>query len=289
MVIVRLIGGLGNQLFQYATARRVAHINNAVLKLDISAFESYKLHAYSLKYFNIREELACPEEVAHFKGVGLPGRIFRLAQSRLPYYRRSWVVERQMNFDPNILKLSGNVYLDGYWQCEKYFKDIEPSVRQELTVKPSLDERSEAIAEKICRTQSVSLHIRRRDYASDANTKEVHGTCSLEYYYTAIGRLEKAGIEPEVFIFSDDSLWARTNLKLKYPATFVTHNGAEKNYEDLRLMSLCSHHIIANSSFSWWGAWLCTNPRKIVFSPLKWFNKSERDTSDLIPDEWAKI
>ena len=289
MVIVKLIGGLGNQLFQYAAARRIAYINNVPLKLDISSFVDYPLRAYKLQPFNVVQELASPEEVARLKGAGLANRIFRWTQQILPYHRRAWLVERQFHFDPAILRASGDVYLEGYWQSEKYFKDIEPIVRAEFTVKTAPDPVNEAMAQTIRRTQSVSLHIRRGDYVSDATMRHVHGICLLEYYYTAVARLIQAGVTPHFFIFSDDPPWAQANLKLKSPVTIVTHNGANRDYEDLRLMSLCHHHIIANSSFSWWGAWLSQNQNKIAFAPAKWFNTTERDTRDLIPDEWHRI
>ena len=167
MVVVRLIGGLGNQLFQYAAARRVAHINNASLKLDVSGFESYKLHAYSLKHFNIREEFASPEEIARFNGSGLTNHLSLWVQKLRPYYRRARVVERHFHFDANILRISSkNVYLDGYWQSERYFKDIEALLRRELAVKPAPDAANMATSQRIRGVRSVSLHIRRGDYVS---------------------------------------------------------------------------------------------------------------------------
>lgn len=292
MVIVRLIGGLGNQFFQYATARRIADRTNVPLKLDISAFDSYKLHTYKLKHFNIPENFALPHEVARLKGADnghIIARASQLIEELRPNYRRATAVERHFHFDPRILTVPGNVYLDGYWQSEKYFKDIEPIIRAEFSVKTAPDSVNEAMAQSIRRTQSVSLHIRRGDYGSDAATHQVHGTCSLEYYHTAIERLLSAGLEPHFFIFSDEPQWAQSNLELEYPATFITHNGPDRDYEDLRLMSLCQHHIIANSTFSWWGAWLCVNPEKIVLAPRKWFRTSEHDTRDLIPETWLRI
>jgi len=289
MVVVRLFGGLGNQLFQYATARRVAHINNMPLKLDVSGFESYKLHRYSLKHFNIREEFASPEEIARFNDRGLGFHLSLWVQNLLPYYRRRRVVERHFNFDANILKISKNVYLNGYWQSEKYFKDIETLLRQELTLKPAPDSANVAMGEWIRGVRAVSLHIRRRDYVSDPATQQIHGTCSLDYYAAAIAKLSEWVEDPYFFVFSDDPQWAQENLKLEHPTTFVTHNGPDKNYEDLRLISLCQHHIIANSTFSWWGAWLSGNPDKLVFAPQKWFRTLDRNSDDIMPETWERI
>lgn len=289
MVVVHLLGGLGNQLFQYATARRVAHINNVPLKLDISGFESYKLHSYSLKHFNIREEFASPEEIARFNVRGLASYVSLWAPRLLPYYRRRRVVESHFHFDANILKISKSVYLNGYWQSEKYFKDIESLLRRELTVKSAPDSVNLAMSECIRGVRSVSLHVRRCDYVSHPVTQQYHGGCSLGYYASAVANLSERVENPHFFVFSDDPQWTRINLKLEYPTTYVTHNGPDKNYEDLRLMSQCEHHIIANSSFSWWGAWLCANPGKLVFAPQKWFRTPDLNTKDLIPETWQLI
>lgn len=293
MVIVRLIGGLGNQLFQYAAARRIAQRRNLPLKLDISGFESYKLHAYSLKHFCIREEFATPEEIAEVKGTskkGLAKLAFRLGRKLKPYYR--WSVFREPHFgpfDPNIMKTPDQVYLDGYWQSEKYFVDIQDVIRREFTVKYEQDRQSRAMAEKIARIQSVSIHVRRGDYVSNPRTNQILGTCGLDYYEQCVKRIAEQILFPHFFVFSDDPRWVTENLRLDYPATLVTHNDAARNYEDLRLMSMCKHNVIANSSFSWWGAWLNANPTKIVIAPRKWFNAPSLDDRDLLPDGWVRV
>jgi hypothetical protein len=289
VIIVRLYGGLGNQLFQYATARRVAHVNSTGLKLDISGFESYKLHAYSLGHLNIREQFASPEEIARINSPAFDHPITYALQKLLPYHKRNRATERHFHFDADILLLSKDVYLDGYWQSEKYFQDIEGLLREEFTVKSALDPVSIALSEQIRTVPAVSLHIRRRDYVSDPVTQQIHGVCSLDYYAAAIAKLSERVEDPYFFVFSDDPQWAQANLKLEHPTTFVTHNGPDKNYEDLRLMSLCHHHIIANSTFSWWGAWLGVNPEKIVIAPEKWFRTPDRDSSDIIPGTWQRI
>jgi hypothetical protein len=287
MIVIYLTGGLGNQLFQYAMARRISYIRKIPLKLDISWFENYKLRSYDLKHFNIVEEIATNDEINYLKKKAQRSSlIYRLK----PYYKSSYIVEREyFHFDPNLIKVSKDVYLEGYWQNEKYFKDIEEIIRREFTVKYKLDKQNEIIADLIRNNEAVSLHIRRGDYVSNPITNQVHGVCPLDYYYDSIKLLTKAIKNPHFFIFSDDCEWAKDNLKLDYPITFVTNNNPEKSYNDLCLMSLCKHHIIANSSFSWWGAWLSNNQNKIVFSPPKWFNTNEYDTRDLIPELWGKI
>ena len=293
MIIVRLIGGLGNQLFQYAAARRLSILHRTTLKLDITPFEYYKLHRYSLSPFRIQEVFATPEEIAEVKGTSkkrLAKRAFRWSQKLKPYYRRSIFSELHFGaFDPNIMKTPKHVYLDGYWQSEKYFVDIQDVIRRGFTVKYEQDGQSREIAEQIASTQSVSIHIRRGDYVSNPQTSRVHSVCSLDYYKQCVSLIAEKITHPHIFVFSDDPRWVTDNLRFDYPTTFVTHNDATKNYEDLRLMSMCKHNIIANSSFSWWGAWLNANPNKIVLAPRRWFNDPSRDTRDLLPDGWIKV
>ena len=292
MVIVQLVGGLGNQFFQYATGRAVAHRNRTPLKLDISAFDQDPLRSYRLHHFNIVESIATPDEVAHLtkRGSGIWKRISRRVERYLlPPYRRSVFAQRFDHFDPDILRLRGNVYLIGYWQSEKYFKDIAHIIRQDFTFRHTPDTENQKLARIIANTNSVSLHIRRGDYVSNPITYQYHGVCSLDYYRAAVARLTQTVKRPHFFVFSDDMEWAQQNLKPDYPVTYVTHNGVERDYEDLRLMSQCKHHIIANSAFSWWGAWLCTRPGKLVIAPRKWFNKADCDTSDLIPASWSRV
>lgn len=286
------MGGLGNQLFQYALGRRIAYFENVPLKLDLTWFDSYALRKYSLQYFNITDEVASCDEISLLKGSSHKKLILSVSQileKFLPYYKRSFIRERSYSFDPNLFRTSKDVYLDGYWQSEKYFEDIGDIIHKEFTLKHKPEKANVDMARHIQNTESVSLHIRRGDYVSNTKTNQVHGSCSLDYYYRAIEKMTDVIDRPNFFVFSDDPLWVKENLKVSHPVTFVVHNGFDKDYEDLRLMSLCQHHIIANSTFSWWGAWLCENKKKMVFAPDKWFNSSEFDTKDLIPASWQRI
>ncbi|MBU4289010.1 MAG: alpha-1,2-fucosyltransferase [Proteobacteria bacterium] len=288
MIIVRLIGGLGNQLFQYALARRLSLLHDVPLKLDISQFETYKLRRYSLNVFNIIEDYATEGDIVRIKEKGFAS-FRRLTEKLLPYYKRSYIHERSFHFDPNILKSSKDVYLEGYWQSERYFKYIEDIICREFTVKIKPDAINERTTEHINTVNAVSLHIRRVDYISNAAIYQFHGTCTLAYYQQAVEIISQKVSSPHFFVFSDDILWAKENLMLTYPTIFISHNNATKDFEDLRLMIQCKHHIIANSSFSWWGAWLNNNPDKIVIAPKKWFNDESIDTKDLLPEEWIRI
>lgn len=291
MVIVKLIGGLGNQLFQYALGKHLALLNHTELKLDITGFDEYKLHTYSLGHFNIAENFATEKEIRGFKKYQRkPGRWWFL-YNRLIANEHKYVQERQFHFDPKVLEVRGDVYLDGYWQTEKYFKDIKDIILKEVSMKSPLQGKDATVARDIESTNSIMMHIRRGDYVTNPQANIVHGTCSLDYYRKAIATIaEKIGT-PHIFIFSDDHEWVKNNMVFEYPTTYVDHNKADRNYEDLRLMSLCKHHIIANSTFSWWGAWLSTSPNKIVIGPSKWFNtkKSNTDTKDILPANWISI
>lgn len=283
MIITQLIGGLGNQMFQYAIGRHLAYKNQTKLKLDISEFETYKLHRYSLSPFNIQENFALLSEIARFKKRG----ISRLMEKFKPYYRYSFIKEASNpHFNQNMLKISDNVYLKGYWQSEKYFKGIENIIRQEFTLKPK---QQNAINKKLLqiieKTESVAVHIRRKDYI----LSKTHQICPLNYYYSAIKKLAKVTKNPHFFIFSDDIEWAKNNLELNYPVIFVSNSQKNKNWEDLILISKCKYQIIANSSFSWWGAWLNTNLNKIIIAPQRWYNDPNRNTKDLIPKQWIKM
>ncbi len=291
MIIVRIIGGLGNQMFQYAAGKRLAATHNTVLKLDISEFKDYSLHAYGLSAFNTEELFATPEEIKLLKEpeVGSLKKKLKKLLRRPSKLGITHIRETQFNFAPEILTMPDSVYLDGYWQSEKYFSDIAEIIRKEFTVKSPQKDKNLALAQQITSCASVSLHVRRGDYVTDKKTNTIHGICDLDYYARCIERLGQQVHHPCFFIFSDDPEWAENNLKIPHPAIFIGHNGPEKNYEDLRLMSQCRHHIIANSSFSWWGAWLGQHQDTITYGPKRWFNSPSFNTQDLLPEAWNRI
>lgn len=292
MIIVKLKGGLGNQLFQYAAGRHLAEIHKTILKIDISDFATYKVHAYSLSPFNIQENFASPEETMPqpVQKIKIIDRVIDLILGKSPKSIRTttYIREKYFRFDADILNLPDDVYLDGYWQSEKYFTGIAGIISKEFSVKAPQVERNKDIAELIGSCDSVSLHIRRGTYLQPPYNS-FHGICSLGYYYRCIDYLAPKLKNPHYFIFSDDPDWVSKNLQINYPVTFIDHNGAARDFEDLRLMTQCNHHVIANSTFSWWGAWLSKNPGKIVLSPKPWFRDPQVDTSDLIPDNWIKV
>jgi hypothetical protein len=284
MIIVQLNGGLGNQLFQYATARRLSLHLGVPLKLDIKVFEEYALRVYELGNFNIDASIATLEEIAQLCNQSLLARTAR----RLGL-KTSYVKEKGFHFNSRIMNLSDSSYLEGYWQSYRYFEDQADVIRQELTVKSPLIGVNKALFDRMSGSDSICLHVRRGDYVSNSQTNQYHGTCSLEYYHQAMRQLQEKLREPELFVFSDDIPWAKEHIVFDLPTTYVDQNTAKNAYDDLRLMTACKHFVIANSSFSWWGAWLASYKNKEVYAPKKWFADQSINTQDLIPATWHRL
>ena len=198
------------------------------------------------------------------------------------------IVEPYLDYWAGINQVSPNAYLMGYWQSEKYFQFIEAIIRADFVFKQAMSNSNQLIANQIEQSNAVSLHVRRGDYANNPLTAATHGLCSMDYYMQAIQHIGECVYEPNFFIFSDDIVWVKENLKINFPCFYVDGNYGEESYNDMRLMSLCKHHIIANSSFSWWGAWLNQYAGKIVIAPNKWF-AHDTDVKDLLPESWVKL
>lgn len=293
MVIVKLMGALGNQLFQYAIGLRIALDNDLIFKLDVTDVENdfYK-RTYSLRHFNITENIASKTDLKYLQRSRR--RLFRMANRLIPFNKSYEVKEKSPCFDHDVLRPYKKVYLNGFWQSEKYFKSIEDILRKELTVKKPLIDQNLKTANDIIKTNSVGIHFRRlHGVSTDGNTniKEatMYGKLPIEYYNLALRYLSNKYNNLTLFIFADDPEWVKENAEFRFPTNFVTHNTYDKDYEDLRLMSLCKHQIIANSSFSWWSAWLNANPGKIVITPKKQYNDRALYNRDYIPESWIKI
>lgn len=291
MIIANILGGLGNQMFQYAAAKALANALEEPLSLDVRDFSDYTLHRFELlKVFTCSAPLAEDTDLRHM--LGWRSSRYALRALRRPSLRllrgRHLVVEPHFHFWPEFFDAQPGSYLLGYWQSEKYFAAIADRLRQEFTFKQPLRGRNAELAESMAGCEAVSLHIRRGDYVTDAKTNSRHGVCSLDYYRQAIARISAHVAAPVFFVFSDDIPWTKENLKLEFPCVFIDHNQGENNYCDMQLMSLCRHHIIANSSFSWWGAWLNPRQDKVVIAPQHWF-AHETSTADLVPTGWLRV
>lgn len=291
MIVSKLIGGLGNQIFQYAAGRALSLRLGVPFMLDTRDFSAYKLHqGFELKrLFHYDAKVASDDDLRNILGWQrgkLTQRILRRPQ--LKNLRcKSYVVEPHFNYWDGINQLKDNCYLDGYWQSEKYFIEFADEIREDFNFKLLFSVKNKEIARQVSDVNAVSLHVRRGDYVSDKRNAFI-GVCSLDYYRKAIDTIKLKVDKPVFFVFSDDIAWVKNNLALDKTAVFVGHNQGDESYNDMRLMSLCKHNIIANSSFSWWGAWLNANPNKIIVAPRQWF-ASKKDDSDLIPTNWFRI
>jgi len=285
MITVILKGGLGNILFQYAVGRQVAIKNNTTLRLNLSRYmQKHDLFARKiirpLQDFGFTEILYRPpvyKKILWRHGLYLP------AADKKFYHEKEW------GFDPKVLELDDGVYLDGYFQSEKYFKDIAPTIRKDLRLKqPSFNQATLIYKEKITNSNSVGIHIRRGDYLSSP----LHHVCDLNYYLKAITYMRERLTSPQFFVFSDDIEWCLRNIKLDN-GDFVNLKDSKINFiNDFWLLSLCKHTIMPNSTFSWWAAWLNENPDKIVVVPHRWFTKevlNAKALQDTIPENWVQL
>jgi len=293
MIIVELTGGLGNQMFQYAAGRALARRHNTTLKLDVSRYsaipEGETPREYQLDLLSISSERATDSDLANVSAP--PKGIRRLWPSRLSNRGRGGCTVFQEHLgrvNSQFFSLPDNTCLCGYWQSERYFQPIGDLIRREFEPAGPWSARNRQLAAEMADANSVSLHVRRTDYVTDERTRLHHGTCSPEYYATCMAEIADRIGSPHFFLFSDDPDWVRDNITTPFPKTVVDHNAsADAAVFDLKLMSLCKHNIIANSSFSWWGAWLNGNPGKIVLAPSRWF--ALRQAEELLPHSWIKI
>ncbi|MCW3073844.1 MAG: hypothetical protein JWP69_913 [Flaviaesturariibacter sp.] len=284
MIISRIIGGLGNQLFQYAAGKALAEMHGVELKLDTCLFSTEQLRNFDLSQLNADVSIATNEEIATLKAANSRQRI----RSYLTAYKsKTFYKEPFFHFDPKFRKLSKNIYVQGYFQSEKYFLSIQHKIRELFQPKESVIATVLEFGKALNEHNSVAIHIRRGDYSNET-TRKVHGIIPLSYYEDAVKIIQTKIAAPRFYIFSDDGAWVQENLAIPNAAV-VSGVQSKTHFEDLFLMSQCRHNIIANSSFSWWGAWLNANSNKTVIAPKQWFNQGPKDTQDLIPERWIKI
>jgi hypothetical protein len=292
MIISRVIGGLGNQMFQYAHGRALSIALDVPHRLDISGFEGNSRHnGFELdQVFDLDIRTADESDLRMVLGMRAPEFVRRvLLRNRFAKFRgRHLVVEPQLNYWPQIMRIPEDSYLIGYWQTEKYFSHAVDSVCADFAFTRPLHGLNAEAAATIGSVPSVSLHVRRGDMANNRSALAIHGLCTLDYYSRAVEYIAAHVERPQFFIFSDDSSWVREHLHIDHPCHYVQHNVGAESYNDMRLMSMCRHHIIANSSFSWWGAWLNRRADKVVVAPRRWF-AIDLDSSDIVPAAWVRI
>jgi len=299
MIISKVLGGMGNQMFQYAVGRAISLDYGVPLLLDISGFASYRLHLG----FELHRVFNCPAEIANeanlrsllgWQSSSLMRRVVSRS-SMTAFRKKNFVIEPHYHFWDGIKNIPRDSYLVGYWLSVKYFKDRASEVRRDFAFKTPLSEKNAEIAAQISQVNAVGLHVRRGDYAKDPKTAATQGLCSLDYYRAAIYYVSERVEKPHFYVFSDDIDWVKTNLKLDFPCRFIGHNQGVESYNDMRLMSLCKHNIIANSTFSWWGAWLNDYTNKIVVTPQAWLANTDivsdykKFMDDLVPSDWVRL
>lgn len=291
MIISRLSGGLGNQLFQYACGRAFSLASGKELVLDLSGLRSVADNVtrreYELGAFDIQARVATPDEEKRCL------QALRWRALSRPIAGLS-VLKESPRLYPNVLRQSkGDVLLSGFWQSEKCFANSAAVICRDLTPCTSLSPESLAISQAIASDSSVAVHVRRGDYVTLPSAARFHGTLSMAYYQVAAQRIRERDGEPFWVVFSDDIEWCRGALGfLGGNSLFVGHNQGADSWQDLYLMSLCQHHIIANSSFSWWGAWLSEQrgaQQQMIHAPAKWFAKTDPFALYRIPNRWVRL
>lgn len=289
MIIAKITSGLGNQLFQYAFAKHLSVINNTSLYFDLRFYHStYSLESkrkFKLDHFNIQ-----------YKKMNQPLQLLTKATKLFPTRSCKPIFslskEKYYHFDNEILGSKAyKITTEGYWHSEKYFSAISDIIRNELQFKVGGSAAYESYQIQISKANNpISMHIRRGDYVTHPEFSESFGFLGLDYYRNAIKIIQNKFQDFQIFIFTDDQQWGIQNLNLTCNHVYVRTSGENADIEELDLMSRCNHHIIANSSFSWWGAWLNNKEDKTVIAPNKWFkNQPTWDTKDLLPEKWLKI
>lgn len=283
MIVARIFGGLGNQMFQYAAGRALAIRHGTELTLDLRMFRTYSLHQYSLSRFGIRAAAADERSLrAH-------GRAKLALVARLPVGTlRSCYLEHPFGTHAAWDRVAANAYISGYFQGEFFFQEAASSIRDEFLPVAAPGPQNDAVTDLMADCESVALHVRRGDYVSDRATFDIHGACSIDYYRAAVDALRRRLDRPRFFVFSNDFPWAREHLSLGDDAVFVDWNAGAPEL-DLHVMSRCRHHVIANSTFSWWGAWLGSHPGQVVVAPDPWFDSVALDASELLPERWVRV
>jgi hypothetical protein len=294
VIVTKLQGGHSNQLFQYATARALALRLAVELYMDPQWFsaiaEGDTPRVYELGGYKLEQKFADPESFALADDGQRPSKLSRLLvrpprKPLLTYYR-----QEGQGFDERVLHLPDDSYLEGWWQDERYFREIRQTLLQEIELKDPVAGNDAEWLRQIRDSVSVSLHVRRGDYVTNPAAREFHGLLGMDYYGAALEQLiELTGERDlELFVFSDDIDWCKRQLEFGYPTTFI--DSGNSGAEDMRLMKRCRHHVIANSSFSWWGAWLGNHPEKVVIAPKNWFRDAAADAeTEIVPANWLRL
>ncbi|AUJ65723.1 hypothetical protein B9057_15060 (plasmid) [Aestuarium zhoushanense] len=289
MIIVNIVGGLGNQMFQYACGQAIAAATTQEVRYTTDIFAQQNTHnGYELdRVFGLTVPMATTSELREMIGKLRAHPTCRRAMMKYQVPQsllgKHFRIERGTTFDINLAKsLDAGGYIHGYWQSERYFAPIIDQIRAAFTFKGV---KNVALSNK--ERINVSVHVRRGDYLLAGS---IHASCNADYYFRALASLDLETCDTRVHVFSDDPVWAREALHKLHPNTnFIEGNIGADSYKDMYLMSQCDHHIIANSSYSWWGAWLNPSSQKRVIAPKRWFTDPSMDDSDFLPQSWERM
>ena len=291
MIIVRLKGGMGNQMFQYALGRAISLKYNVPLGFDFSFLLdttprlNFTFRNYDLDVFSIKAEIV-PSHKIPFVNRVFKGKIGQIFDYLRRFSSLNKGTERSWGFDSSVLNIGSDAYLDGYWQSPKYFENIDDIIRKDFTLKNKLSLKIENLKEIIKKENSLCIHVRRGDYIGNKK----HEVVGEKYYKEGIEKIKSLTKIDKIYVFSDDIKWCEENMEFEFPVMFVGKEYAgEKAEGHLVLMSSCKNFIIPNSSFSWWGAWLSNNKNKIVIIPKKWFPWMINNKNDIALEGWIKI
>ena len=284
-VTVAIFGGLGNQLFQYAMGRALSLRTRRSLELDLRFYEHRKAFDFGLNHFNIQATIGTPDSLP-------PARTNRLRYFYWRYLsaRNTFIREGNKRRAGENLQTKDNIYLHGYWQSENHFLDSIAQIRCDLSpVQPPTKQHKEILL-RVNSCNSVAIHVRRGDYVSNPKAKKIYAECPNRYYKRAIRMIEeKTNKSTKPFIFSDDPEWAADNLNLGVNSEIVSTDPPSLPSQELWTMANCMHQVIANSTFSWWAAWLNKNPEKIVVAPKQWMRSRTSSELGLIPNGWLVV
>jgi hypothetical protein len=285
MIITEINGGLGNQLFQYAAGLSLSLRHQTPLKIAVQFKNADTLRSLGLSHFNLNLIEATHEDVNQlYSGSAVDSAI----QAILPPQFKHVYKEKHFAYQSGFEKLGSNVYLKGYWQSERYFSTIANQVNEVFTLQPQYYSNVLSLIEEIKQTESVSIHVRKGDYLLHPYS-DYYASLESAYYNNAIAAIQ-VDLQPlKLFVFTDDPKWVKENLALSIPYTLISEAQTTSMYEDFQAMLSCKYHIIANSSFSWWTAWLSEREGKKVIAPKEWFKNGPSHTADLIPKTWLIV
>lgn len=290
MIVVKIDGGLGNQMFQYAYGLYHAQRLQTALLLDLREYEHQPAHGYLLDRFQIQAEVATGDVLRR-----LPRRYRNPDARRGGFF--NWLGQRPLRrhkespfgFAAKHLKIPDDSYLIGYWQSERFFPGIESTLRKHFCPRLPLSPASQQVADHMRSTNSIALHVRRGDYITHSTNAAIYEHLQLDYYLHCLNDwAARQSDSPEVFIFSNDIAWCRKHFQLAWPTRFVDHNHGNTAHEDMLLISQAASCVIANSTFSWWSAWLNARSDHTIYAPPRWFRSGTLDDRHIIPDRWER-